>query len=514
MTQVNPKLQKRFPVTVAALLTGVALAGLVSTLIGAPQGQYDFLHDHLEKGRGATEILWTPQQTKLKDQDKRKIAELIELTENPQFTPRRDKGLHGQALIHALEASCDSDAARCIRPVRIDRRLSVSNLNGDLRVANIEEQSLRIDFETSADIALTRFLGVVNETRNLRFYQTQGGWVQNNTQTLSQTPLSFEGRGDKFAYMASHNFVGLNYYPASASWATFWTEFPIGEIRSDLENASGLNVNALRIFLTHDYFDDPKTRDEAIAKLKVFLDLCREKDIKVLITLFDLRPDYSVSNWASDIRHIDRVLSSISGHAAILGIDLKNQPDLDFPHWGESLVEGWLTVTARHIQTHYPDLAVMTGWSDAEHALRLQGVFDVLTYHEYQNPKGFKGRLEAIRSKAGGKPVMITELGSTVWHPPFIRSMTEKAQAKRLETQLDQSANSNGVFIWTLNDFDHVGTEVVGRLPWRKAQQRHFGLHRADGSPRPSAAVLKAYGEQKSQQNYTHLISTLNLRQK
>ena len=514
MTPQKTTLQKRRPFTVAALLSGVALAGLVSTVMGAPQGHYDFLHDHLEKGQAAIDITWTAQQTKLKDQDKRKIAELIERTESAQFTPRRNEGLHGQALSQALATHCVSAAERCMRPVRIGRTLAVSHVNGDLRVANIKEQSLRIDFETGAELAQTRFLGIVNETRNLRFYQTQGGWVQNNTQTLSKTPLIFEGREDKFAHLASHNFVGLNYYPASASWADFWTEFPLAEIHSDLEKASGLNVNALRIFLTHDYFDDPKTRDEAIEKLKVFLDLCHDKDIKVLITLFDLRPDYSVSNWAADIRHIDRVLSTIFDHAAILGIDLKNQPDLDFPHWGESLVEGWLTVMARHIQIQYPDLAVMTGWSDARHALRLQGVFDVVTYHEYQNPKGFKSRLEAIKAKSGGKPVMITELGSTTWHPPFIRSVTEKAQAKRLGAQLDQSANSNGVFVWTLNDFDHVGTEVVGRLPWRKAQQRHFGLHRDDGSARPAAATLKAYGAKKSQQNYTHLISTLNLRQK
>jgi len=164
--------------------------------------------------------------------------------------------------------------------------------------------------------------------------------------------------------------------------------------------------------------------------------MCERKDIKVLVTLFDLRPNYTFSNWASDIIHIDSILSHIPNHNAVLAIDVKNQPDLDFENWGHGTVEAWLTVMARHIQMKYPNLAVTTGWSKAENAVRLKDVFDVITYHEYENPKNFEDRLNSIIAAIGEKPVMITELGSTIWRPPFIKRLGESAQAKRLESHI------------------------------------------------------------------------------
>ena len=67
-------------------------------------------------------------------------------------------------------------------------------------------------------------------------------------------------------------------------------------------------------------------------------------------------------------------------------------------------------------------------------------------------------------------------------------------QGQRLEDQLLQAGSASGVYLWTLNDFDHVGKEVVGPLPWRQAQQHHYGILRPDGSERPAAKVFKAYG--------------------
>ena len=204
--------------------------------------------------------------------------------------------------------------------------------------------------------------------------------------------------------------------------------------------------------------------------------------------------------------------SHIYSHQAILGVDVKNQPDLDFENWGKGVVEAWLTVMARHIQIEYPNLAVTTGWSNAENALRLKDVFDMITYHEYENPKNFEGRLNSIIAASDGKPVMITELGSTVWHPPFIKRLGESAQAKRLANQLDQAGQANGVFVWTLHDFDYVGKEVVGPLPWRQAQQKHFGLLREDDTFRPAADILKSFGDrsanERAEATYNNFQST------
>lgn len=513
MKTLNIIRQKRLPVTVGALLTGVAIAGFVSNFIEAPQASYEYLHEHLESAQLAMKAKWRPSDFQLPPQDEAKIGQLITYSESSNFIAGQNHTVTRQALKAALDTVCDAEAETCRRPVRINRQLKVTALNADLRVTNIEETSLRVDFETAIDGTETKFMGVATEIRNLRFYQTQAGWVQNTAEIIASKPFMLTGRDEQFRRAFNQHFVGLNYYPASASWKEFWTTFPVAEIETDLEKAKQLNVNALRIFLTHDYFDASVSREEALTKLRSFLDLCEKQNIRVLVTLFDLRPNYTVSNWASDIDHVDGILSAISGYKAILGIDLKNQPDLDFPNWGEDRVQGWLTVMARHIQTQYPNLPVTAGWSTAENATRLHDVFDVVTYHEYQNPTNLKDRLNRIKAVVGEKPVMITELGSTIWHPPFIQSRTEAAQSNRLNIQLNQAHDANGIFVWTLNDFDHVGREVVGPLPWRQAQQRHFGLYRPDGTARPSASVLTAYGARRIGQDNTNNFSSLNISQ-
>jgi len=62
-----------------------------------------------------------------------------------------------------------------------------------------------------------------------------------------------------------------------------------------------------------------------------------------------------------------------------------------------------------------------------------------------------------------------------------------------LETQLKALGNSDGYFVWTLNDFAEVKSDVAGRRPWRKAQQAHFGLKRLDGSLRPAAITFREF---------------------
>lgn len=474
MTSKPFYLKKRTLMMMVALLSGAALAGFLSAVLETPQNDDDFLHDHLAAMSHTRQLKWTAADLDL---------------------PAIDKTQIGKIISEQRSETCQFNSKVCKIEIRVNRRLHVDHLNADYRVVNIKETGLRVDLERTPDKSDVVFKGMSEENRILRFYQTQSGWELTATDSLDVLQLDLEKREHTFNDRFQQRWTGLNYYPTSASWGDFWKNFPVEEIRSDLAVARGLNVNALRIFLTHAYFDAADTRDDALSKLNIFLDLCAEENIKVLVTLFDLRPNYALLNWDADIEHIDFIFSDIADHPAILAVDLKNQPDLDFQSWGTGQVEAWLTVMARYIQIQFPDIPVTTGWSQADHATRLKDVFDLVTYHEYQNSEGFSTRLESVKSAVGRKSVMITELGSTIWQPPFIETMGETDQAKRLRKQLDQAGEANGVFVWTLNDFDHVDTDVVGPLPWRKAQQKHYGLIRADGSARPAASVLKSFAE-------------------
>jgi len=476
---IKPK--KRVPVAFGLFLCGIIIAGAISAIIDTPQVKTDYLHEHLKMLQADNHISWESSDFDLATQDRLKIEGLIMTAEKA-------------AALQAIEYNCAGSEKNCAFALRLNRKLRASHINQDFRVANIMETSHRVNLKPSHGSHDLVLENITQQSRVLRFYQTQAGWVQNTVQHLEENPYTVSPRTEKFTPKFAQKFIGLNYYPATASWRDFWVRFPALEIKSDLITARNMNVNAVRIFLNHDYFDSAQTQGEALIKLNNFLDLCESYNIQVLITLFDLRPNYELSNWASDIKHVDVVLSKVADHPAILGIDLKNQADLDFENWGEGRVEAWLTVMARYIQMQFPELAVTAGWSSADNALRLSDVVDFISYHEYQNPKGFIDRLLSIKSASNGKPVMITELGSTIWHPPFIQKITEKTQASRLSQQLEQASQSNGIFVWTLNDFDHVGSDVVGPLPWRQAQQRHFGLIRNDGSFRPAADIFKSFG--------------------
>jgi hypothetical protein len=488
--------KKRFAISTGILLLGVAFAGVIVNAIGSPQGKNAYLHEHLASFAAADLSNWETTDFDLPAQDKAQIEMTIKMAEGQREASELADLMTAQALDTAQwqNADCALGAEFCARTIRVNRRLTAQHVNKDYRVANIKETSVRVEFKTEKETGALKFEGAYNEARILRFYQTQGGWMHNASEEIVTNTADTSRRAGKFNARFSQEFTGLNYYPAAASWKDFWTNFPLAEIRSDLETAQGLSVNSVRIFLNHEYFNAAESQEDGLAKLAIFLDLCREKNINVLVTLFDLRPNYTLSNWAADIDHIDSILGVVGGHEAILGIDIKNQPDLDFENWGEGVVEGWLTVMAQHIQTSYPDLAVTAGWSKAQNAARLTDVFDVVTYHEYQNPKGFADRLKSVARAAGDKPVMITELGATVWKPPFITKLGEKSQASRLRRQLSQAAGVNGLYVWTLHDFDEVGREIVGPLPWRRAQQKHYGLMRPDGSERPAAHVLREHG--------------------
>lgn len=484
---------KRIPVSVGILLSSVVFAGIISNFIEAPVESYEYLHEHLISSASGADQRWVGGAFTLPVQDREKLSTIITELEQPNWTSSSDIAVTGQALTAAKEAACQSSTKPCVVSFRLGQEFRELHTNKDLRVTNVQEKSLRVTFTSDPELATIAVDEMAYESRLFRFYQTQNGWTQKTSEILETKLMNLGNRNDTFVEKFSTNFVGINYYPASASWKEFWTEFPVEEIKTDLETLSDMNVNSVRIFLNYDYFGDGDTQEEANSKLRVFLDLCAAKNIQVLVTLFDLRPDYTLSNLESDVGHIDQVIAPISDHPAILGIDIKNQADLDFPAWGQGVVEGWLTVMARHIQIHYPDIPITVGWSNPNSALGLKDVVDFVTYHEYGNVKGFADRLDAIKTGADDKPVMITELGSTIWSPFRSTRAAEVKQASRLESQLQQSIAADGVFVWTLNDFQHVGSEVVGRRPWRKAQQRHFGLLRADGSARPSKNVLQAH---------------------
>ena len=45
---------------------------------------------------------------------------------------------------------------------------------------------------------------------------------------------------------------------------------------------------------------------------------------------------------------------------------------------------------------------------------------------------------------------------------------------------------------WTLYDFVEIPKEVVGRLPWRKRAQEHFGFINKNGETKPALKYISS----------------------
>ena len=128
-------------------------------------------------------------------------------------------------------------------------------------------------------------------------------------------------------------------------------------------------------------------------------------------------------------------------------------------------------------------------------ALTLADELDVLSYHDYAAPGGASARLQAVREGAGGKPVMITEIGESSFGAMAGWPGSPRKQAVRLDARFAELAGADGVFVWTLNDFPEPDRAAVGGSFWVRKLQARFGLFDPEGRPKPAADTVAEFFE-------------------
>ncbi len=479
---------------VSCLAISTVAGGCLVQSVSKAETQYNYLYQLRSTPVNQNQILWESNNIKFEEKldqtDKDQIARILATADRGQKYVFDRVPFSGSALDYVNSTNCGENENSCSITLRLNRSLKPEFVHGDSRIIEISETSLRMDIQANSTTTSLDIQNIAQEERAMRFYRTQVGWVQSFVQTKSASKFLWPRAND---INVAGRLSGLNYYPSSAPWGEFWSEFPQEDINQDLDNISELGANAVRIFLNHAFFTDPNTRETAFQRLEYFLEQCSQKGIGVLVTLFDLRPDYSLDHWEEDARHVAEVLDRVGQNSALIGIDIKNQPDLDFEGQGKDLVTGWLQSMAVVVKRTAPHVPVTIGWSEAQKASTLIEFVDVVSYHDYKPVDGFAVRFDEVSAAAKDKPVFITEIGATVWKPPFPRGWNEARQAKRLQVQLSHARNADAIFLWTLNDFDAVGPNVVGPLPWRQKQQQHFGLLDQKGQARPSAEIYSRF---------------------
>ena len=284
---------------------------------------------------------------------------------------------------------------------------------------------------------------------------------------------------------------GVNYYPAGTPWRDFWPSYDPAQTEADFARIRALGANSVRIFLTRSAFLSRDGAQTALDNLSHLLDAAHRAGLSVIPTLFDLKQDFRVTTWADDVRYLNRVLPVLATAPAVSFVDLKNEPDLDFSAHGIAEITAWLRSMMGMTRMIAPDLPLTIGWSAATFAQRHAAALDVISYHDYAPAGQTRETLETVRRNAHGKPVVVSEIGTSSYAPLGGAAGSESTQARQLAARMAALAKADGVLVWTLYDFARVDPTVVGASPWVRRLQGAFGLFRADGTEKEAAAVVR-----------------------
>ncbi len=285
---------------------------------------------------------------------------------------------------------------------------------------------------------------------------------------------------------------GLNYYPSKGPWDTFGVHFNKEIISKDFAQIGTMGLNSLRIFVPYEEFGKADVSNKNMEKLTMLLDLANIERLKVLVTLFDFYGNYDLMDWTLTHRHAETIVKTLKGHPALLGWDLKNEPDLDFESRGKEQVLAWLEEMSSKVKNWDPYHPVTIGWSSPEVANLLREKVDFISFHYYQDPSDFLGKYQALEERVGDTPILLGEYGyssySGMWNA-FLGS--EKKQAEYYK-EMQRYLNDKGIpyLFWTLYDFSEVPNSVVGVLPWRKQRQKYFGAISIEDEKKPSYQYL------------------------
>ncbi|MGY6650028.1 cellulase family glycosylhydrolase [Wenyingzhuangia sp. IMCC45574] len=281
---------------------------------------------------------------------------------------------------------------------------------------------------------------------------------------------------------------GINYYPRDTPWDLFGEEFSTEVLSKDFNIIKEANLNTIRVFIQYEDFGKSEIKPEKLAKLKQLLDCAQDKNLKVILTLFDFYGNYDVLDWTLNIKHALTIVENCKDHPALLAWDVKNEPNLDFESRGKEKVIAWLKQILTTVKSTDQTHPVTIGWSNIESAKILHREVDFLSFHYYEDLNKLADEYGALKKAIPNKDIVLGEYGISsyrgFWNP-FGNSEEDQANYHKKFQEIAQT-NQIEFLSWTLYDFTKIPKEVVGKLPWRKNIQKHFGFINKNQQPKKS----------------------------
>ncbi len=281
------------------------------------------------------------------------------------------------------------------------------------------------------------------------------------------------------------NLKGVNYYPSANPWLNFWRNYNPEVVKKDIALIKHYKFNHLRIFIPYAIFGKGTLNKKMIAKLDSFLHICDENKLGVTLTLFDFPESYRLAYYPSTRKHLIQLLDRYKNHPAVLVWDFKNEPDLDFKHYNQSIVLDWLDFILKVSEEYAPEIITTIGWSDPIYSHHFADELDIVSYHMYGDINKQRSHLRQLKEKIGNdKLIYISEFGTTSFQSKFLPfGSTEKEQAIYVKEALSfiQNEKIPHYAFWTLHDFKKAPKEIIGWKPWIRKAQENMGLINGNG---------------------------------
>lgn len=291
---------------------------------------------------------------------------------------------------------------------------------------------------------------------------------------------------------------GVNYYPRQAPWQQFLTEADPAAMAAELDLIEQAGFNTLRIFLWYQPLftcqpEDAIPNEAAFARLDALLELARERDLKLIVTLNDL-PDLTFRPLYTDYAHYDNqtvyIVRRYRHDPNILAWDVRNEGDLDYgaeskdeARFTQAEVMDWVGHVSQLIRDNDPHHLVTAGWWGDP---RPTGPYvDFLSFHHWTETGQLQRRLNEYR-RASAKPLLLGEIGYDTLAASAKEQRDKEQQVGDTlghALRLVEAQELAGWVIWTAFDFVPASGQLENR-------EHFFGLWRTDLSPKPALRAL------------------------
>jgi endo-1,4-beta-mannosidase len=351
--------------------------------------------------------------------------------------------------------------------------------------------------------------------------------------------------------------VGVNYWPGSSAMR-WWRRFDAGEVDRDFARIREAGGDLVRFFLLWEDFQPGPTAvsDQSLRLLATVADTARRHDLRIIPTLFtghmsgaNFIPEWALGASATNNRFrviandrvVDRALRNwyvdplvseaqallarecaraLAGHAALWGWDLGNEnsnccappTSEDGRRWLDRIASAIRSVDSAcgiTLGLHMEDLEDDRRIGPAEAA----EVCNVLCMHGYPiyaswsrsptDPELVAFLSDIVRWLGQGKDVLFAEFGAATRDgdpdaergpSPLLTEEEAGRYSARAFARL-HAAGAVGGLVWCYADYDRA---IWSEPPLDRApHERHFGLWRADGTPKPAVAAVREWSRQR-----------------